>query len=300
MIMKHRHFNHRSRRHRVTALASVVAGVVIGLAASVAWTSAHQAPRVSYAQLLLQDHPAYAGNPFSGDTAFWQVVKDERVACLPADAPKEYDTRCIVGRANTLRRIWLFGSSTLHNVESPDVWTIASQVQMRLPDWRVELRTISSATLLTDVEMMKAQTVRHGDIVVLYGIWNDSLAMYYGDEHRPAAYKLALDAAREWCAARGARLVVIVQPLIWSKPLTDIEQTILDRVYPVWYMPPVNGPDLMMDQQELMRLSPDALDLTHVLDKLRDNGPVYFDGWHTNWRANAVIAEAIADWIVGF
>lgn len=266
------------------------------------WLATHQPPALgyNYDTFLVPSSPLYAGAPFINDKGFWSWVQTEHAACQPPEATPEIGSRCIIGQPNVTRRIWLFGSSTINNIESPDAWTIASQLQARVPDWRIELRHRGSATLLMDVEMMKAQAVRRGDIVVLYGIWNDTLEMYKGDGNRPVAYKLALDMARQWTAERGARLVVVVQPILWSMPLTTFEQKWIDKVLPVWNLAGIDGQRMMQAQRELMALSPGALDLTHVLDRVRDDWPVFHDAWHTSWRANQIIGEAIADAVIGF
>jgi hypothetical protein len=254
-----------------------------------------------YRAILLSPAPAYRNAPFIDDPQFWEELKIWPFGCEYGQQATPYrskyfnvDNLCqrrVVGQTNAARRIWLLGSSTVFNSESPDEWTIASQMQSRLPDWRVETRTMNSATLLTMVRLLKESPAKRGDVAVLYGIWSDEVVLARGDTGRIKAVELAVQMAREWCADHGIRLIIVAQPTVWSRTITAEEQAILETADTT--AGPLDAQRIVEAHKTLMGLIPDALDLTHVLDKLRDDGPVYFDGWHTNWRANEIIAETI-------
>lgn len=115
-----------------------------------------------------------------------------------------------------------------------------------------------------------------------------------------SAYRKYMLSARQYITERGARLVNILQPAIYSMPLSSLERTIVssypdlapdfeqmwNAFYPQW-------------QAESERLAQDGIethDLLHVLDPLRRRGEiVYIDHVHTTDRGNAVIARAIYD-----
>src|SRR5258706_7516755 len=136
-----------------------------------------------YVTLLLQPIPAYQNAPFWSQ-AFQTDLSSRKLSCNYQDGyvyhsqyfNVDHCIRRIVGQpTNVSRRIWLFGSSTLYTGELPDDWTIASQLQALLPNWRIEQRTSSGAPVLVMLTMLREQDIRAGDIVIFYDGWTDSV-----------------------------------------------------------------------------------------------------------------------------
>lgn len=102
-------------------------------------------------------------------------------------------------------------------------------------------------------------------------------------------YRDSILASWRYTTVHGATFYAILQPIVWSAPLSRYEidvvhnPSVTDRGIEQVYL--VLWPRL---QRATM------LDFTHVLDGLRESGrEVYFDITHTNDQANAIVARAI-------
>lgn len=106
-------------------------------------------------------------------------------------------------------------------------------------------------------------------------------------------YQTNLDKARVYATAHGAVFYHILQPQLWSRPLTQVEGD-LSQIIP-------DGPQTVLTHiWSQMEATPNTVDLTHILDAVRDEEAVYLDYDHVNEAGNSIIAQAMYDAITVF
>lgn len=308
-------------------------------------------PDSDYRAYLLSPAPALANAPFLTDDYRAEL------AAVPLTCGYgnhvvwhskyfNYDNchRRVVGQPkNYSRTLWMIGNSTLQNPELPDSYTIASQLQALVPDWRVEQVTSSGGGVWTMQDILEGEPIKPGDTVILYTGAMDALrlysdgrsqrtleprevpcyhllynsdviytirllcdwqALYIPDSSLTAdflsqhakqvvvRYSEGLTVARQYVEGRGARFINVLQPYLWSRAIAEAERPVqvrVDTLYP--HIVPVL-------QFVYPLLQPYAdLDLTHVLDSVRDTQVVFFDGWHMNHIGIERVARAIWEYI---
>lgn len=203
--------------------------------------------------------------------------------------------------------IYLFGNSVMYGYTVMDADTIASAVQrLDRADRIVNLGVLGGNTT-TALAHLQTLSLRPGDTVVwLMGI-EESRAIYYAEEGQtPSAgwLNIHLAAMRDtmqrditagasYARARHARFIWILQPYLWSMPVTTRETF-------------VSVPDNLkaMDvaarpiQQALRLPAVDSYDFTDILNAARRAGvALYDDHIHLNAKGNALLARAIYDMI---
>lgn len=189
--------------------------------------------------------------------------------------------------------VWLFGASTLYGSEVPDEYTIASYLQRLMPSVRVVNMGNIGGSTGWQAERLTQTAIQAGDVVVLYGGANE-----VNDYHAGVAledvlryYTEAITRARDYTDQHGARLVVVLQPHLFSKPLSDYERDLETRPY---LIPPgmraafrAVWPRLQtVDIRHVL-----IFDLTHVLDEVRAGGvEVFLDYDHIVESGNSIVA----------
>lgn len=208
--------------------------------------------------------------------------------------------------------IYLSGDSVMYGYTVPDDGTIASALQRVSRGYKVVNLGAPGTNATIALNRLRTLDLRAGDTVVWFGGINESRAIYY------AAQKLEIKPAGDWLQkrldtmrrdmqrdilasahyvrSRGARFVWILQPYLWSMPLTANEAAIY-----------VNDDLRAIDiaarpiQQALALPGVEAYDFTHIVDGLRSAGvEVYMDHIHLNLRGNEAVARAIFDYLTTF
>lgn len=177
--------------------------------------------------------------------------------------------------------IYMFGNSTVFNSYLPDAYTLPSQIQALTDRYRVVNMGYDGATISVEYARLRTVDLTPNDIVIFYD------GIVDGDVDNHLSTFCALDyAAREHVTVRGARFVHVLEPYLFSKPLSAYEQAIVEarNVSPAHYA-----------IYPALRLCVDA-DLSHSLDKTRASGQeVFIDEWHISAAANGIVARAIVD-----
>lgn len=117
-------------------------------------------------------------------------------------------------------------------------------------------------------------------------------------------YGPALRDAKSKAKQRDAAFYHFLQPHILSRPLTDEEFANLTTPEAAMYLHLPRAESIAnvwsIIQDEAFKAIPDTVDLTHILDSIRQTKPTYFECCHVNRTGAHLIAEAIAAFIVGF
>lgn len=231
---------------------------------------------------------------------------------------EHHERRTLGTPAHYASTLWMFGSSSLTSLNVSDAETIPSLIQRQLSDVRVVNLAAEAHTVIQMAARLRDIPIRPGDSVVFYiGLmeaydaaemanrdswlcpnlleaWLARLACpSLGPEAEAAIVRAAaegygtiLKRARLDAKRRGASFTLVLQPSLFSRPLSAYEQLIarstsvsIRDLYPLMWRALVPFVDL---------------DLTHVLDEARASGEeFYIDAGHVDGRANAEIAAAM-------
>lgn len=226
-----------------------------------------------------------------------------------------------------LHTLWLVGNSMALDISVPNNLTVASQLQRLLSAYRIMNAGAIGAVATTATARLKTLPVQRGDLVIIYSgkteVYSvfarlrdarrqefacaslDFMALtdaYCRQPYDPGAlaievkdmaaqYRRALDEARVWSAARGAKVINVLEPHFWSTEPGPGES---DLIGP---LTGANGTVALVAQKALLDTGSVDLDLTHSLDGLRAVQPVYADEAHVNGEADEIIARAIFDYL---
>jgi hypothetical protein len=268
---------------------------------------------LDYRHYLLSRPSAYAHAPY-WSRAFIAELSAWPLSCFAQDSVTWHGTyfnveshcrRRVVGQPGHYEHtLWMIGSSTLYSSEVPDAYTIPSQVQQRLPHLRVVSVTTNAAAIEDELDLVMNLNIQPGDIVLMYSGFVDTLNSYQ-DFHVGRAtldaaisrlrlrYGSTLQRAAAYVRARAATFWHVLQPHLWSRPLTSRESFVTTSPF----VPEGLGGAVPVLWGAIQSASAEGhtLDLTHILDRQRDSAVVYFEGWHGNEITNAFVARAIAD-----
>lgn len=190
---------------------------------------------------------------------------------------------------NAPHTLWLFGASTLMQGNTPDDLTIASQLQRLVgPSYRVVNEGADALPTSHEAAKLRRVVLRSGDVVVFYdGVVN-------GINRTLTDYTSGLQDARAYAQSHGATFYDVLQPQLFSRPLTTFEQRLIDNLTDA-DIPQMASLKADWSAFQSANRAAGGIDLTHVLDALRDTMSVYLDYMHTGPQASPVIARALYD-----
>ena len=200
--------------------------------------------------------------------------------------------------AHAVHTLWLFGSSTIRDMQVPDSLTKASYLQRDLNAYGYSLRVVNRGDdgvgVADSLLYLKEAAIKPGDLVV-----------FYGGGHDPLIYGATMAQMAIVAKSDGAAFYAFLEAQIWSAPLSSAEASLLASLS---YETPAAQADIMHRwtllqpaARQLATHSIASYDLTHALDAARASGVVvYVDHIHMNEFGNAIIARAIADAITVF
>jgi hypothetical protein len=149
-------------------------------------------PARSWDDFRLRKPPPYQGAPYSVEVLIseskrikWKTSPE--FGWLPEDQSGSYinienhERNTVPRIGHPLRRLWVFGGSTIMGVEVPDAFTIPSFLQRGLAE--TEVRNLGATTISVKHQLYRLETmapVAPGDVVVFYDGVNDTiLSLYY-------------------------------------------------------------------------------------------------------------------------
>ncbi len=207
-------------------------------------------------------------------------------------------------------RVWVFGGSTIVCAEVPDWLTIPSLLQAKFnqvygSQYLVENRGAKAGLILDQLDFLKQEDIKPGDIVIFYDGYND-LRVTQSFESRklksfwehftffrmfirplfgrglPGSYQRAADIAydnvmryipeaADWVTAHGGTFIHFLQPSIYTvQNHTKFERELLERyeqTYPGFnQMFTIGYENLYKAQDALVDKGIISFDLTHVLE----------------------------------
>lgn len=117
--------------------------------------------------------------------------------------------------------------------------------------------------------------------------------LYIETERVPAVniYIQAINSAKTYSEHHGSKFYNVIEPAIWSKPLSTYEGQRLAVVSSnlkeyVWHS----------IEPYIATADPEAINMVHALDEIRNQGvEVYFDDAHVNEYANEIVARKLYD-----
>lgn len=234
--------------------------------------------------------------------------------------------------------IYMFGNSTLLGTTTPDDKTISSYLQRKISaDYKVINLGINGYYTFNETDRLKSIPLQRGDIVIFYdGISELDYMWWVAKSRSPSLcfkliqnfhqvnlirllcgyanqsvpddlhlspdeikawlnlYDKVLDDARTYSQQAGAEFFHFLQPHIFSRPLSAYERQLIGDTFLV-----KAGLEEIFEQVwPQLQVTPETIDLTHVLDAARAQGQEFFlDAWHINHAGNEIVARAIYDTI---
>lgn len=231
--------------------------------------------------------------------------------------------------------VWLFGSSSVVGFEMADKDTLASQLQMLMPDYRVVNMGMQASISIHQWSRLQDTTLSAGDIVVFYvgimeaeSVWS---AMYKRQQdalvNHPCvwAYKQAVALFKLLCGwtevisddTRNEYMQGDIEYMIsrHSEAVNNAKQYAESAgakfylfLQPLLWTKELSANERVLESRYPADIIPviratwphlqsiDEFDLTHLLDTPRKQGSeLYLDTYHVNEYGNAVIARAIYD-----
>ena len=235
-----------------------------------------------------------------------------------------------------IKRLTLFGGSTVLCEEVPDRLTNASFLQRLLNESNQNIRVIncgaSGATSIDRVQMLMGfSDTLEGDVVVFYFGDNDSgwidhqtgklsqqlvwiavralkamsefgleTARWMYGELSPYSFRKfsraavahtveSLNAASNYCQSKGAHMVAILQPNLYTLRTKSQYERQLEKRFSIDMRSLVL--DAYMRYEEWVKETPYAVSATHIFDNAE--APVFLDWAHVNARGNEIISKFI-------
>ncbi len=226
--------------------------------------------------------------------------------------------------------IWLFGSSTMRSLNTPDSMTIPSYLQRRLGgSYRIENMGQDSANVYGELLALEDAAVKPGDVIIFYDGAVDAATPYV---------RALLDYQSSALCWRTASLnFTALYHVLCGYDLYDVPSfapdttalvadyergigkahawaTIHGATFYHFLQPHIWSRSLSVYERQvaakwhhdgqleqsvlamyaLMRIDSRTIDLTHVLDRLRADGTeVYLDGFHVTEQGNQAVADAL-------